>query len=58
VDVTVSNDTVNEPHVEQALLDDPPTSAKDCKDTRWRTFNTPRVFKNQRECIQFVNTGR
>ena len=54
----MSNDTVNEPHVEQALLDDPPTSAKDCKDTRWRTFNTPRVFKNQRECIQFVNTGR
>lgn len=36
----------------------PPTNADQCKKDGWKTFNTPRVFKNQGDCIQFVNTGR
>jgi hypothetical protein len=36
----------------------PPTSKDQCKNCGWATFNTPRAFKNQGDCIQFVNTGK
>lgn len=36
----------------------PPTSADQCKDGGWQTFNTPRTFKNQGDCIQYFNTGK
>src|SRR5205807_9428170 len=36
----------------------PPTSKDQCKNGGWQTFNTPRRFKNQGDCIQFVNTGK
>ncbi len=36
----------------------PPTSKDQCKNNGWMTFNTPRTFKNQGDCIQFVNTGK
>jgi hypothetical protein len=36
----------------------PPTSADQCKKDGWQTFNTPRSFKNQGDCIQYVNTGK
>ncbi len=36
----------------------PPTSKDQCKNCGWATFNTPRTFKNQGDCIQFVNTGK
>ena len=36
----------------------PPTNKDQCKNGGWATFNTPRVFKNQGDCIQFVNTGK
>ncbi|MFZ1219758.1 MAG: right-handed parallel beta-helix repeat-containing protein [Chthoniobacterales bacterium] len=36
----------------------PPTNANQCKNDGWKTFNTPRTFKNQGDCIQFVNTGK
>ena len=29
-----------------------------CKNGGWKTFNTPRAFKNQGDCIQYVNTGK
>jgi nitrous oxidase accessory protein NosD len=35
----------------------PPTNANQCKNDGWKTFNTPRTFKNQGDCIQYVNTG-
>jgi uncharacterized delta-60 repeat protein len=35
----------------------PPTTVEACKHNGWRTFNIPRVFKSQGDCIQFVNTG-
>ena len=35
----------------------PPTNANQCKNDGWKTFNTPRIFKNQGDCIQYVNTG-
>jgi Right handed beta helix region len=36
----------------------PPTSANQCKNDGWKTFNNPRTFKNQGDCIQYVNTGK
>ena len=36
----------------------PPTTANQCKNNGWQTFNTPRTFKNQGDCIQYVNTGK
>ena len=33
-----------------------PTNKDQCKNGGWMTFNTP-VFKNQGDCIQFVNNG-
>ena len=36
----------------------PPTNANQCKNDGWKTFNTPRTFKNQGDCIQYVNTGK
>jgi DNA-binding beta-propeller fold protein YncE len=40
------------------LLTPGPTDAEDCKNGRWRTFQFPRSFKNQGDCMQFVNTGK
>jgi hypothetical protein len=36
----------------------PPTTKDQCKNNGWQTFNLPRTFKNQGDCIQFVNTGK
>jgi len=36
----------------------PPTTKDQCKKDGWKTFNVPRTFKNQGDCIQFVNTGK
>ncbi len=35
----------------------PPTSKDDCKNGGWEAFNNP-SFKNQGQCIKFVNTGK
>ncbi len=36
----------------------PPANKDQCKNDGWRAFNVPRKFKNQGDCIQFVNTGK
>ena len=36
----------------------PPANANQCKNGGWQTFNTPRSFKNQGDCVQYVNTGK
>jgi hypothetical protein len=36
----------------------PPTDANQCKNNGWASFNFPRTFKNQGDCIQYVNTGK
>jgi hypothetical protein len=37
----------------------PLTTSKDqCKKDGWRRFNFPFSFKNQGDCVQFVNTGK
>lgn len=36
----------------------PPHEQEDCKDGGWSSYTVPRSFKNQGDCIQFVNTGR
>ena len=35
----------------------PPTSKDECKNGGWQSFNSP-SFKNQGDCIQYVNTGK
>jgi hypothetical protein len=35
-----------------------PTTKEQCKSGGWRNFVSPRTFKNQGDCIQFVNTGK
>jgi hypothetical protein len=35
-----------------------PTSKDQCKNGGWRNFTFPHPFKNQGDCIQFVNTGK
>jgi hypothetical protein len=35
-----------------------PTSADQCKNGGWENFDTPRTFKNQGDCIRYVNTGK
>jgi hypothetical protein len=36
----------------------PPRVKDQCKDGGWQRFDTPRAFKNQGDCIQYVNTGK
>jgi hypothetical protein len=35
-----------------------PTTKDECKNGGWASFTAPREFKNQGDCIQFVNTGK
>jgi len=34
-----------------------PVAVEQCK-ARWKSFTFPRTFKNQGDCIAFVQTGR
>jgi quercetin dioxygenase-like cupin family protein len=36
----------------------PPTSTDQCKDGGWMTFNFPRGFENQGDCVSSVQTGK
>lgn len=36
----------------------PPTNKDQCKNGGWQRFDVPRKFKNQGDCIQYVNTGK
>ena len=36
----------------------PPVNKDQCKDGGWMRFDVPHPFKNQGDCIQFVNTGK
>ena len=36
----------------------PPTDANQCKGNGWATFNHPRSFSNQGDCMQYVQTGK
>jgi hypothetical protein len=39
-------------------LTGPPINKDQCKNGGWQLFNVPRKFKNQGDCIQYVNTGK
>jgi hypothetical protein len=54
VDVVVMDDFI---YGEPSTIG-PPADADQCKNGGWREFNFPQSFKNQGDCIQFVNTGR
>jgi hypothetical protein len=36
----------------------PPTSKDQCKNGGWQTFDAPRKFKNQGDCVSFVANGK
>ena len=36
----------------------PPTNKDQCKNGGWKAFTIPRKFKNQGDCVSFVNTGK
>lgn len=36
----------------------PPTNKDQCKNGGWMTFNTPRTFKNQGDCVSYTNNGK
>jgi YVTN family beta-propeller protein len=36
----------------------PPTNKDQCKKDGWKTFTIPRKFKNQGDCVSFVNTRK
>jgi hypothetical protein len=36
----------------------PPTNKDQCKNDGWKLFNTPRTFKNQGDCVSYVNNGK
>jgi YVTN family beta-propeller protein len=36
----------------------PPTNKDQCKKGGWQVFTIPRKFKNQGDCVSFVNTGK
>jgi YVTN family beta-propeller protein len=36
----------------------PPTNKSKCKKGSWQAFTIPRKFKNQGDCVSFVNTGK
>lgn len=40
------------------LLTGPPKNQGQCKNNGWARFNVPRKFKNQGDCLQFLNTGK
>jgi len=41
----------------QILASGPPQSANDCKGDGWKTYITPASFKNQGQCVAFVNAN-
>ena len=47
-----------DPHVAITRLRYTLLDKDDCKDGQWQLFTTPRSFKNQGDCVSFVNTGR
>jgi hypothetical protein len=51
-----TNWTPYTPAVRFTATNPPPTSKEQCKNGGWATFNNP-TFKNQGQCIQYVNTG-
>ena len=36
----------------------PPTNKDQCKGGGWETFTFPRTFKNQGDCVSFIDTGK
>jgi hypothetical protein len=36
----------------------PPTNKDQCKDGGWKIFTIPEKFKNQGDCVSYVETGK
>jgi hypothetical protein len=48
----------NTPSCPASPLVGPPTNKNQCKNGGWRTFNVPRCFKSEGDCVSFVETGK
>lgn len=48
----------NGSNIPATILIGPPTNANQCKNNGWSKFNFPKKFKNQGNCVQYVNTGK
>jgi hypothetical protein len=46
------------PSLLRSLCLAPNVRISDCEQGGWETFQFPRAFKNQGDCIQFVETGK
>jgi hypothetical protein len=57
VDTVAGNVTLNGMALTAPIdLIGPPTNADQCKENGWRTFNFPSTFKNQGDCVSYVQT--
>ena len=54
LDAVVANNGIGDACDEQT---GPPLNKDQCKNAGWLKFDVPRRFKNQGDCIQYVNTG-
>lgn len=55
--LTINSDTYDFELDAPVVVVGPPLNKDECKKDGWMTFNNP-TFKNQGDCIQFVNTGK
>lgn len=44
--------------VSEPICIGPPATADDCKTDQWQSFTVPRVFRNQGECVSFVQSSK
>lgn len=59
IDSVLGNVSLNGNEITSPIaLSGPPQNKDGCKKDGWNVFNFPRTFKNQGDCIQFVNTGK
>jgi quercetin dioxygenase-like cupin family protein len=44
-------------NVTEPICIGPPVSSDECKADNWQTFTVPRVFKNEGDCVSWVESG-
>lgn len=53
----VDNDGILDP-CDSFVAVGPPTNKDQCKNDGWKSFNTPRTFKNQGDCVSYMSNGK
>lgn len=44
-------------NVSEPICIGPPATADECKTDNWRTFTVPRLFRNEGDCVSWVESG-